>query len=128
MFITRYSAKADNWNLMRILKKREKDPKDVYTLPKIGYLVFEEDVVIGAGFLRQCEGGYGLFDSYITNPTIGPKLRDQALEMITKNLVITAKNMGITHLIGFSVDANTITRSQRHGFILTDYKVITQVL
>ena len=128
MFITQYMPKQDNWTLMRIMKKREKDPKEVYSLPQIGFLVFEEDKFIGAGFLRKCEGNYGMFDSYVTDPSVPPKLRDQALEMITKNLLCTAKEVGIKYLIAFSVDDNTITRSQRHGFALTPHKLLSQVL
>lgn len=128
MFITNYSAKTDNWTLSRVMKKREIDIQELKDLPKVGFLVFEEDRFIGAGFLRKCEGNVGIFDSYITDPAIPAKLRNQALEMITKNLIDAAKSNGINRLIAFSMDENTIIRSQRHGFALTDHKVLGQVL
>lgn len=128
MFITKYAPKTDNWTLMRVMKKRDLNPKEVHDFPKLGFLVFEEDKFIGAGFLRKCEGNVGIFDSYLTDPSLPPKLRDQALEMITKNLVHTAKSIGINRLLAFSVDDNTIVRSQRHGFALTNHKVLGQVL
>lgn len=128
MFITQYNSKADNWNLMRILKKREMNPNNINDLPKLGYLVYQDDHLVAAGFMRQCEGGYGMFDSYLTDPRAPSKLRDQALEMITKSLISKAKDIGVRHLIAFSVDEHTLIRSQRHGFVLLDHKLLAQVL
>lgn len=129
MFVTKYVPKEDNWTLMRIMKKREKDPKEIYNLPEVGFLAFEEDYFIGAGFLRKCEGNYGMFDSYVTDPEMPAILRNQALDIITKRLISIARDMGIKHLIAISVDTNTIMRSQRHGFVLLpEHKLLTQVL
>lgn len=128
MYATRYDRRVDNWNLLQVLKKRDMRLSHMEDLPEVGYVVYEEDLFIAAGFLRKCEGGYGLIDSYITDPKMPPKLRDQALDLITKKLVYVSKKLNMRHIVGFSLDANTISRSQRHGFALTEHKVIIKAV
>lgn len=128
MYATRYDHKVDNWNILQILKKRELRLSLVEDLPRVGIVVYEEDFFVAAGFLRQCEGKYAMFDSYLTNPAMPPAVRNQALEMIMKRLLDQAVKMELKQLIGFSLDENTILRGQRHGFVLTDQKVLVKVV
>lgn len=126
MYTVRYDSKVDNWNMLQVLKKREMPLSHINGLPRIGIVVYEEDHFIAAGFLRTCEGGYALLDSYISDPTMPPSIRDQALDMITKRLVKIGDSTGYRQIITISLDSNTLSRSQRHGFIPTEYKVLVR--
>lgn len=128
MYATKYDSKADKWNILQILKRRELKLSLAEELPEVGFVVYEEDFFIAAGFLRKCEGGYGMMDSYITDPKMPPLLRNQALDMITKRLVKAAKSLQMKQVVGFCLDGNTISRSQRHGFVLTEHKVIVKAV
>lgn len=126
MYATQYDPKVDRWHILQVLKRREMQLSLAEELPEVGFVVYEEDHFIAAGFLRKCEGGYGMMDSYITDPKMPAPWRNQALEMITKRLVKKSKALKMKHVIGFCVDVNTILRSLRHGFVLTEHKVIVR--
>lgn len=128
MYATRYNRKADGWNILQILKKRELRLSLIEELPQIGYVVYEEDHFVAAGFLRKCEGQFGMFDSYVTNPNMPAVIRNQALEMIMKRLLKTSRELRLKQLVGFSLDANTILRAVNHGFAVTEHKVLVKVL
>lgn len=128
MYTVMYDPKVDRWNILAILKKRELKLSLADELPRIGYVVYEEDMFIAAGFLRQCEGGYGMFDSYVTNPAMPPGVRNEALEMITKRLIKAATKAEVKHVISFSLDLNTIQRAERHGFAQTEHRVLVKVI
>lgn len=91
---------------------RDMDPTLVNDLPHLGYIVEG----IAAGFLRQCEGPYGLIDGYITNPTKTSEERNEALDIITESLINDAKAKGINHLLAFTRDNGILERAKKHGF------------
>lgn len=128
MYATKYDPKVDNWSILQVLKKREMRLSLVSELPAHGIAVYEEDHFIAAGFIRQCEGGYGMFDSYISNPKMPAPLRNQALELVMRRLLKQAKELKLKKIFGFSTDNNTITRSQRHGFALSEHKVLVRAV
>lgn len=126
MYATKYDSEADRWNILQVLKKREMSLALADDLPRIGIVVYEEDHFIAAGFLRLCEGNHGLLDSYITNPTMPPSVRDQAMDMIMKRLLERAKKLEIKEVFGFCMDDNTISRAIRHGFAITQHKMLVK--
>jgi hypothetical protein len=86
-------------------------------LPELGVLVRNKDGFVAAGFLRRVERStVAMIDTYITNPQMPPKIRDQALDEVTSALKHCAVATGLTELIGFSVDVHTLERSKRFGF------------
>lgn len=106
------------------LKARESyiPPRD--ELPQIGYVVDK----IAMGFLRRMEGGFAQIDSLVTNPIASPEDRDQALDLIYSTLIDTARSIGIKALMGFTTNKNTLTRSLRHGFTISDHTFLTKRL
>lgn len=104
------------------LKARGLGPVTAASLPALGLIA----PGVAAGFLRRCEGQVGIFDSFATNPAACPVMRHKALDEIYKRLIAQAYELGIDKLIGFSVDAGTVERSKRHGFVLSDYPVLTR--
>lgn len=93
-------------------------------LPEIGFLAFKDNKPIAAGFIRQCEGDYGLIDSFITNPTALPSHRDEALNLVTKQLVIKAKAMRLKMLTAYTTDENTRVRAEKHEFVKLPHSVM----
>lgn len=100
------------WLGMRGLEQRWAD-----YLPENGMVVFDdEDTPVAIGFIRQVEGNYGLIGEYVTNPFKTSYIRDQALDVLTINLITMAKDLGLQVLIGYSKEVFTLMRSERYGF------------
>jgi hypothetical protein len=91
--------------------------------PKLGFICFDEhgnlDVVISCGFIRKIEGGYGLWDGLITNPSKSSQIRDDSLNLIMRELINVAKNeLQLKAILATSKDEHTIIRAFNHGFRL----------
>lgn len=86
-------------------------------VPEIGFLVYQDDTPIAAGFLRRLENSrVALVDSWITNPNEAPSLRNQALQLLYKRLIQSARALGLRGLLAYTTDDHTLTRAQRGGF------------
>jgi hypothetical protein len=87
-------------------------------LPQIGCVAIDEELgVIAMGFLRRVEGGQAIIDNLISNPEQSSKIRDEAIDLVAKTLLYTAKAIGITLVIANSKDENTIKRSEKFGLM-----------
>lgn len=110
------NSKKDVKNAEILFSLREMDEK-VENLPESGFIVYNADQSpIAMGFLRLIEGNYGMLDSYISNPQKPSELRDQALDLITKNLINYSKTLGLNKLFAFSANEHIILRAYNHGF------------
>ncbi len=86
-------------------------------VPQVGYVVYDDEGEPAAmAFLRMVEGGFAQLDGLITNPEKAPAVRNSAVDLAVSNIVTEAKRMKLKRLIAFSADANTLVRSERHGF------------
>jgi len=105
------------WNplLKSWLSARDQDT-GTDELPEIGYLAMCDNLPVAAGFVRRCEGGYGILDSFVTNPDAPSEIRNEALDLLASRLIEVAKNSNIKKLLASSLDKNTIERSIRFGF------------
>lgn len=121
MYIRRYTS--DDAMFLRSLLRSRDMPEDAHmvTLPEYGYIAFEQQFPIAAGFIRRCERGVAMLDSYITCAKEPPEKRDEALDLITKALVKDAKALEIITLLAFSLDQNIIIRAMKHGFVATPH-------
>lgn len=84
--------------------------------PKIGYVVCEGSEPVVIGFLRMVEGGSAMLDGLCSNPSINPYRRNDAIDMVVKELIKKAKDLGLSGILSFSEDRNTLERSARFGF------------
>lgn len=129
VILRRFSPSDDLPMLASWLKGRDLPTDFLDTLPAVGYVVHTSNSLgVAAGFIRQVEGGYGMLDGYLTNPDVPPEIRHEALDALTAALLEEAKQLGISQLFAFSVDKNTIVRSQRHGFQQLGHVVIAAKL
>lgn len=94
------------------------------SLPMHGVLVCSEDRPVAAGFIRKCEGNFAIFDSMVTNPQVLGSIRHEAMDEVFKGLISLAKDLKISKIIGFTIDENTLVRSQKFGFTRTDYALM----
>ncbi len=117
MRISLYHSDMDEKHLRSMLKNRDLEETLIKTLPKVGFVVFQDDRPIAAGFVRDCEKGIGMLDSYITSPDEDAELRNKALDWITERLIAQSERMGMTRLLAFSDTQNIIIRALNHGFV-----------
>lgn len=96
----------------------------IQDLPRIGYIVLDGENPVAAGFLRQCEGNYGVLDSFITDPTAPPEDRDKAMDLLMNRLINHSKKAGIKQLIGFTVDQFTLSRAKKFGMCATPFTTL----
>lgn len=94
------------------------------SLPSIGFIAFEGSVPIAAGFLRKIEGNYGMIDSLVTNAQSSSELRHEAIDLIVRHLIKSAKHLKMNSILSFSKDKSTLVRSISHGFMLSDKHVM----
>jgi hypothetical protein len=95
---------------------REMDRRGLLELPVFGCVVYNSDTPIAIGFLRQIEDGFAMFDSIITDPNQPAEMRNEALDFLFDGLIKKAKSINIKQIFGFTLDANTVERSLKHGF------------
>lgn len=104
-----------------LCKSRDMELKD---LPANGHIVHIDDIPVAMGFIRLVEGGYGQFDSFITNSRIPNEFRDKALHLLTSKLIELSKQLKLKSIVSYSLDKNTLLRAYMHGFVHIEHTVI----
>lgn len=106
------------------LRRRKLGPAMAERLPKHGRIVYHKHTPVAAGFLRACEGKMAFMDGYLTDPDAPAAVRNAALDLLTTRLIGDAKELGFSQILAFSIDKNTIIRSQKLGFSVFPYTVV----
>lgn len=78
-------------------------------LPARGYIV----PGVAAGFIRDCETGMGMIDSYVSNSLVSSASRNKALNIITEKLL----SEPFTHFITMTANDGLVKRFLEHGMI-----------
>lgn len=99
-----------------------KPPED---LPQVGRIAYYDDVPVAIGFLRMAEGNLGIFDSLITNPASPSDWRHVALDALGQEIISLARDKGCKRLLGFSINSDTLLRSEKHGFLKQPHTVLS---
>ncbi len=121
--ISRFYHPAHYAFAQHLLASHNMSQSFLYDLPETGFIAFENGNIIAMGFLRLIEGGYGMLDALITEPTQSKELRNEALDLIAKALIDRAKEITLKNTFAFIKDHNTIQRAQKHGFVASKYKL-----
>lgn len=108
----------EKWLKARDLKIPSQDE-----MPENGYVISDTSP-IAMGFIRKVEGGYGMMDSFITDPDKDPIIRDKALDLLTKKLLDKAEDLKLISLVSYSRDLNTLVRAQKHGMQCLQHTVL----
>jgi len=128
MYIERYIKKIHFKYLQRFFEHRELDKALLEDLPEHGYMAYLEDFPIACGFLRRCEGNFGIIDGFCSDPKMPGSLRHEALDLITSKLIRDAKELKLKGLLAITVDKSIIKRSIRHNFKKSDQVVMSLLL
>lgn len=113
-FQPKHLALVNKW-----LARRGRSPVELSALPKLGYYV----PGVAAGFVRSCEGGFGIVDSLVSNSLVSSKSRNAAFEAIYKEIL---SNPNFNKLIGFTVDEGALIRAKALGFKEIAYTVLSR--
>jgi hypothetical protein len=98
---------------------------DLQDLPVIGYMALVDVYPMAAGFLRKVEGRMGLLDGFILNPSYPRSLKNEILDGITLKLIMAARELKMTGLIGLSLSSGILERAKKHGFKLRTEQMIS---
>ncbi len=87
-------------------------------LPEIGFIAFEADYPLAAGFIRRLEKcSVAMIDGLIANPFSFGKARHRAINDVVENIIEKSKELGIERLFANSIDSSTLKRSKLFGFV-----------
>jgi len=98
---------------------------DNVDIPKHGLVVDD----IACGFLFCTDSAVGLIDYFISNPEATPIARAKALDKILENLIIWAKELGMSRIIATVKIPGTKKLALKHKFIdCGEYSFLTRGL
>lgn len=97
-------------------------------LPESGFISFQGDDAIAAGFLRKIGIYNGMMEGFITNPKADADLRDLSLDLLAKACIKKAKQLHLKQIMAYSVDERTLLRSQKFGFEKLPHTLIIKAL
>lgn len=104
------------YHLLDWAEKRDVHQPPLDEVPKHGVVILTDNAPICMGFVRLVEGGYGLIDGYISDPNQPAKQRNEALSLLTDEIIKLSKELGLSALLANTVDKHTLERSLKHGF------------
>lgn len=89
--------------------------------------IVDGDIIAIAGF-RLMEGPLCFIDSMATNQKVDGKLRNEALDELTKAMLKMAKALGFKKIFATTVHDCIIKRAEKHGFRVLNQTVIGREL
>lgn len=97
-------------------------------LPKAGLMVFHQNTPVGVVFLRMVEGGKGMLDGFLADPSIPHKVRKLALDQLIADVVKLACDSELTGVFGLTTNKRVVERAKNHGFSVLDHKLVSMRL
>jgi hypothetical protein len=110
--------------LVELFKNRKFPAPDADMLPPIGALIRSHDgALIAAGFLIRTDTKACVIGNLVTNPTSSGTDRNEALDLILRELTLEAKERGF-RLVCVSTNLQKVMdRFERHEFTKADENV-----
>lgn len=123
--IEKYEAAKHNEHIQLWLKHHKMKSTFVDMLPENGWVGFDNyGAPTSAGFLRKCEGNFGILDSLITNPKAPGYARHVCIDMVVTEILNYARSQGILQIMATSKFEDTLERATSHGFVRLPHTVI----
>ena len=119
MVALEYRHNLDYKHLKSWLLQRHLPEWEAASIPRLGVVVTPSVELIepvAIGFLRMVEGQSAMLDGLISNPAAPAPSRDKAVQKAVECLISRAKDLGLTSLVAFTSDRNTLHRSNLVGF------------
>lgn len=124
MHVRKFNHSKDVSILKEWISKRDISTEFTDSIPELGFMVYEQDEKIAAGFIRLCEGGYGIIEGFTSNPNKSPSIRNEALDLLLNHMLLSSKSINLKILWGYTTDKNTKERSMRHGFVCLPHTIV----
>jgi hypothetical protein len=90
------------------LIKHKLSKEDLSNIPQLGYICYEKEIPIAIGFLRMIEGGYAQIDSLVTDPEISSNLRNEAIDLVIKQLIDIAIDLKLKGICSYSKEVRSM--------------------
>lgn len=116
MKIVAYERALHENELTRWFCLRGLDAKTAWEVPVLGFVAFDDEILVAMAFARRCEGHVAIFEGLSTNPDLGSKLRHRGINMVVKKILKRARADGVKVMLTYSVDVGTIERALALGF------------
>lgn len=126
--VKRFDKDSDLPILNEWLRARGAPEVDDEGVPALGFICFEGGDPVCAGFLRRCEGNWGIIEGMTSNPDIPSPLRHRALDALILTINKQAQAFEMTNLLAWTQDASTLVRSARHGWVQLQQTLIAKDL
>lgn len=101
----------DLGNIISWYRVRNLPSPPSWSLSKYGLMV----PGVAAGFLYRTDSGLALVEGLITNPDAPSMVRGRALELVLRNLVAVARDMGFHMVLGFVQSSGSAALARRCG-------------
>ncbi len=109
-----------SWVLERTL-----DEPILNDLPKLGLMVSYCNAPVAVAFLRVVEGGKGMIDGFIADPSCDHKVRTLCLDQLILDLIKLAMYNDMSGLFGLTTNKRVVERARRLGFRLMPHKLVS---
>lgn len=126
--VRRFRHRDDFEHVNQWLDERSMPLAPAEELPNVGFIAYKEGQPVAAAFLRNCEGGVGVFDSMITNPKTPLFTRHIAIEILIDKVMIYARENRVRRLLAFTTNDGILRRSKKRGFVQQPHSVISLML
>lgn len=123
-FVREYDEAIDLKHINEWLQKRSHAELDPYNIPAVGFVSTYMKRPIAAGFLREAECDSAIFDGLVSNPQATKEFRHQALDLVIEAILSYAKAKDINQIWAWSIDASTLERAARHGFVKQPHTLV----
>lgn len=123
--VRQFESRVDLKYINQWLSKRGMEVCEKKDLPKIGFTASYDGHLIAAGFVRQCEGRVGWFDSLVCDPSCEFKIRNQCIDAVVKKVLEVCRKKKLKKILAFSINKRTLVRSEKYGFVKQPHCIIS---
>lgn len=89
-------------------------------LPKAGFIIYNLDTPVIAGFIYKTDSSFGLFEFIVANPEVKGLVRTLAFDLLIESVIQYSKESGIKSLFSSVTNKSLIKRLAASGFMVTD--------
>lgn len=100
------------------------EPPPDKTFSPTGYLVYNNETPICAGFLCKTDAGFAIIYNYISDPKSDKLTRSEALDMLSKELTDIATKENFYMVCASTANTSVAKRFEKLGYVTTHEQFI----
>lgn len=101
---------------------------DAKDLPGHTFCAIVKDKIIAIAGFRLMEGELCFIDSMATDQSVEGAIRNEALDVLTKEILSMAKKLGFKKIFATTAYDCIVKRAEKHGFQVVEQKIIAREL